>query len=153
MMRAMLQRGHASWVNVSMLVFVVDQVSKWAIKYFVCTSYRICSVLCFKPLLNHGASWGLGMSLPFANMLFLMLSLGLIVWVVMQARAHAMHKGATWAYGLIIGGAVSNVVDRLVYGAVFDFIMLHWADICWPIFNVADVAIVSGIVLLLVAQQ
>ena len=47
-------------------------------------------------------------------------------------------------YSLVIGGAVGNVVDRLVHGHVVDFIQWHWRDFYWPAFNIADMAIVGG---------
>ncbi|WP_342359202.1 signal peptidase II [Terrarubrum flagellatum] len=49
------------------------------------------------------------------------------------------------ALGLLIGGAVGNLIDRLAYGAVFDFIHLHWGDLSWYVFNIADAAIVAGV--------
>ena len=55
------------------------------------------------------------------------------------------------ALGLVIGGAVGNVVDRVLYGAVVDFVYLHAGSFRWYIFNVADCAITAGVVLLLVA--
>jgi signal peptidase II len=51
--------------------------------------------------------------------------------------------------GLIVGGAIGNVIDRLAYGAVFDFIQLHFGAWSWYVFNVADAAIVAGVVGLL----
>jgi signal peptidase II len=51
--------------------------------------------------------------------------------------------------GLIAGGAIGNVIDRLAYGAVFDFLHLHWGSWSWYVFNVADAAIVAGVLGLL----
>ena len=53
------------------------------------------------------------------------------------------------AIGLIIGGALGNAIDRLAYGAVVDFILLHWGDWRWYVFNIADAAIVVAVALLL----
>ena len=53
------------------------------------------------------------------------------------------------AYSLIIGGALGNGVDRAVYGAVVDFVHFHWGSFSWYIFNIADVAIVVGVLGLL----
>ncbi len=55
------------------------------------------------------------------------------------------------ALGLVIGGAVSNVIDRVVYGAVADFFLLHYGGFEWYVFNVADVWIVAGAVGLVLA--
>ena len=53
------------------------------------------------------------------------------------------------AIGLVIGGALANALDRLTRGAVADFFQLHWGDWTWYVFNLADVAIVAGVALLL----
>jgi signal peptidase II len=49
------------------------------------------------------------------------------------------------ALGLLIGGAIGNAIDRIAYGAVFDFIHLHWGEWSWYVFNLADAAIVAGV--------
>ena len=53
------------------------------------------------------------------------------------------------AYSFVIGGALGNLYDRIVYGYVIDFIEIHYNNFYWPIFNIADVAISIGIILLL----
>ena len=53
------------------------------------------------------------------------------------------------AAGLIAGGALGNLLDRLRFGAVTDFVDLHWGEAHWPTFNLADAAIVCGVALLL----
>ena len=53
------------------------------------------------------------------------------------------------AIGLVIGGALGNILDRLLYGAVADFFHLHWGSWSWYVFNLADLAIVAGVALLL----
>jgi signal peptidase II len=71
-------------------------------------------------------------------------SIGLSVWI---RRTRAKLLAAS--LGLIVGGAIGNVIDRLAYGAVFDFIQFHIGDWSWYVFNVADAAIVAGVVGLL----
>ena len=53
------------------------------------------------------------------------------------------------AIGLVIGGALGNALDRVIYGAVADFFLLHWRGFDWYVFNIADLAIVAGVGLLL----
>jgi signal peptidase II len=53
------------------------------------------------------------------------------------------------ALGLVIGGALANALDRAIHGAVADFFHLHWGNWSWYVFNLADVAIVAGVALLL----
>ena len=55
--------------------------------------------------------------------------------------------------GAVVGGAVGNVIDRLRFGAVTDFIDLHWGEAHWPTFNLADAAIVCGVALLLLTVR
>jgi signal peptidase II len=66
---------------------------------------------------------------------------GLSVWM---ARATSRLLGAS--LGLIVGGAIGNAVDRIAYGAVFDFVHFHVGSFSWYVFNVADAAIVAGVV-------
>ena len=57
-----------------------------------------------------------------------------------------------WVYGLIAGGAVGNLVDRLLHGHVVDFVLLHWREYYFPAFNVADAALSVGAVLWIAAM-
>jgi signal peptidase II len=71
-------------------------------------------------------------------------AIGLSVWM---RRTEGRLLAA--ALGLIIGGAIGNVIDRLAYGAVFDFVHIHVGTFSWYVFNVADAAIVAGVIGLL----
>ena len=64
-------------------------------------------------------------------------------------RRHGHQTQFAWALSLILGGAVGNIVDRLLHGYVVDFIQLHWAGWYYPSFNIADSAITIGAVLLI----
>lgn len=69
---------------------------------------------------------------------------GLLVWLArVQSRLQA-------ALGLVIGGALGNLLDRLRHGAVTDFLDFHFQDYHWPAFNLADSGIVLGVFLLLI---
>jgi len=74
---------------------------------------------------------------------------GFIVWLLYK---HAGQKLFSLAVSLILGGAVGNVVDRLLYGHVIDFLDFHWRATHFPAFNVADCAITVGAVLLIVDE-
>ena len=78
----------------------------------------------------------------------LALSALLLVWL---ARTQLVVRAV--GLGLAIGGAISNVLDRLRLGAVRDFIDVYWREWHWPAFNVADVAIVTGLALLILFQE
>lgn len=71
-------------------------------------------------------------------------SIALLVWL---ARVHTRISAV--AIGLVMGGAVGNALDGIFFGAVADFFHVHVGDFSWYVFNIADVAIVAGVVLLL----
>ena len=97
---------------------------------------------------NHGISYGLFQaSSPFQRWILVVFSLGvvcLLIWWLRSIRDLRMAQ----AIGLIVGGAVGNVIDRIVYGAVADFFHLHAFGYSWYVFNVADTAIVVGVILM-----
>ena len=74
---------------------------------------------------------------------------GWLFWWLLRARRPAEALGL----GLAIGGALGNVVDRLRFGAVRDFIDLYWRDWHWPAFNFADVAIVTGLAMVILMPR
>ncbi len=71
-------------------------------------------------------------------------AVGLTIWAW-----RAREKLLSTALGLIAGGAIGNAIDRVLYGAVLDFVHLHWGRFSWYVFNVADAAIVAGVALLM----
>lgn len=101
---------------------------------------------------NTGASFGM-MGGVMAGRPFLMAALTgalTLVFAVMAFRARSPLERAGFA--LVVGGALGNIVDRLRQGAVTDFLDLYWRDWHWPTFNVADVGITLGAVLILAAS-
>jgi signal peptidase II len=95
---------------------------------------------------NRGVSFGLLGSLPFWAVVGVA-TIALIAIVVWWTRSHSMLVRV--ALAIIIGGAVSNIVDRWLYGAVADFFWLHWGEMSFFVFNVADAAISLGVCLLI----
>lgn len=84
-------------------------------------------------------------------LLALVIAVGLVVWLTRQpASGETTSKSAL---ALVIGGAVGNAVDRMAYGHVTDFILLHWGGWAWPTFNLADVAISLGAILLVASTN
>ncbi len=133
-------------------VALVDQLSKWWIVERVMDPPRALEVTGFFNLMliyNRGVSFGILDSeaalLPWVlSGLAVAIVIGLVVWL-----RHIEGRWPGIAVGLIVGGAVGNVVDRLRLGAVIDFLDLHWAGFHWPAFNLADSAITVGVALLL----
>lgn len=73
--------------------------------------------------------------------------LGLIVMLVRKLPPE--RRAAPALLGLIASGALGNLIDRLMFGGVTDFLLVHWHEHAWPIFNVADISLVAGVIGLL----
>jgi signal peptidase II len=103
---------------------------------------------------NRGAFFSMGETLPDAARIGLFvgattIAVGFMVWL--YRRAQRDQGALKWALLLFMAGALGNLVDRVVYGEVIDFLHLHYQDVFhWATFNVADIYICAGLVLLLV---
>jgi signal peptidase II len=133
-------------------VFPIDQVTKWWIAEVVMQSPWLIPVTPFFNLTFHrntGVTFGLFAGGGEAGRWILAAIAVAVVAILLawMARAEKLWVGA--ALGLITGGAVNNVVDRLRHGGVTDFLDFHYAGWHWPSFNLADVAICVGVGLLL----
>ncbi|MEO7222941.1 MAG: signal peptidase II [Devosia sp.] len=95
---------------------------------------------------NRGVSFGLLGSLPFPIVIGVV-TVALVALIIWWAKSTSTLVRI--ALAICIGGAVSNAVDRWLYGAVADFFWLHWGDVSFFVFNVADGAITLGVCLLL----
>ncbi|PWC26866.1 signal peptidase II [Pseudoroseomonas aestuarii] len=135
---------------------LLDQASKWWILVEVMDPPRLIPMSSFFNLtlgFNRGVSFGLlAADSPFTPWLLsglaLVVMLGFGVWLARNpGRRHGL------AAGLIGGGALGNVVDRLRQGAVTDFLDFHWAGYHWPAFNIADTLIFLGAALLLLGGR
>ena len=136
----------------AVLAFVLDQATKWWVLTHLMDPPRVTPVTPFFNLVlgwNRGVTFGLlaadHPSTPWllSSLAFAVIA-GLVVWTTRDRR-----PGMATSVGLIAGGALGNVVDRLRHGAVTDFLDFHAAGYHWPAFNLADTAIVIGVALLL----
>jgi signal peptidase II len=136
---------------VAVLVFAVDQASKvWIVWHLNLAGNLTMDVL--PPWLNLRMAWNQGMTFGlFANdaevtrWLLIAIALGVSLWVWLWIRREPHSLRTQLSAGLLIGGALGNVVDRVLYGAVADFLNMSCCGIENPFaFNVADVAIFAG---------
>lgn len=141
----------------AVVTLVADQASKlWLLNVFDLARRGAVKVTPFFDLVlawNIGISFGWLQNDSQAAQLALMAvkALAVVALAIWMARSHTLL--ATVALGLIIGGAIGNGIDRLAYGAVVDFALLHIElggnTYNWYVFNLADVAIVAGVAALL----
>lgn len=137
---------------VAAAVVLADQIIKWwAVGVLGDEPYGIEILSFFNLVLvwNKGISFGIfgGGSLPpwLLAAIALAVTLALAIWLrKAETRLLAL------AIGLVIGGALGNVIDRFRFGAVADFLDFHWGAYHWPAFNLADAAISVGAVILLI---
>jgi len=136
---------------VALVIIVVDQLTKWWIVYDVMASPRVIPVVPFFNLVmgwNRGVSFGLFDSdSPMHQWLLIGLASVVVVVLLFWLR-RAETRRIAYALGLIIGGALGNVIDRINFGAVADFLDVYIGDYHWPAFNVADAGITVGAVIL-----
>ncbi|MEQ9559207.1 MAG: signal peptidase II [Rhodospirillales bacterium] len=139
-------------LGLAFLVLVLDQITKWWVLTDLMNPPRVIEVLPFANLVlvwNRGVSFGLFNTASdygpwILSALALAVSAVLAVWLF-----RGPERMVGWGIGLILGGALGNVIDRLVHGAVVDFVDLHLGGAHWPAFNVADSAITVGATLLI----
>ena len=101
--------------------------------------------------LNPGAAFSLFVNLPApvrAGFLFTITAIAIVVLMVLLGRANQISWGSV-GFALILGGALGNLIDRIVRGRVIDFIHVHYYDWSYPVFNLADSAITIGVAILL----
>ena len=141
---------------ISLSVIVLDQCTKYLIiKSFAL--YQSLTViehyLTIVHTRNRGIAFGL-FSGPGSGMrVFLLIATSLlaIVFILyLLSSLKGKHTYATVTLSFILGGAIGNLIDRIRWGAVVDFIDLHWYHYHWPAFNCADSAISIGLVLLII---
>jgi signal peptidase II len=140
------------WLSISALVVAVDQLTK----YIVGRSFALYESLEVTPFFNlvlvhnRGAAFSFlssagGWQRPF----FIGIALVAAAWISWLLRKHPTETLFCFALSLILGGAIGNVVDRVLFGAVVDFLDFHVFGWHWPAFNVADSAITVGAALLI----
>lgn len=138
-----------SWLAVSVLVIVLDQ---WSKNWVLSSLPEYTPVPVIEGFWNWYRTYNTGAAFSFLSdaggwqtYFFTVLAFvicGLLGWWL--ARTPRGEWKVALPYALVIGGALGNVIDRLVHGKVIDFIQWYWRDYYWPAFNIADSAIVAG---------
>jgi len=137
-----MENKHVVFWGVAALVFLVDRVTKLLVqKYIAVNASKSVLFLSITNVSNTGTAFGLFKGVPW---FFTVFAMGVSVYLIVKYQS--FEKNMQPLLGLVLGGALGNVVDRLLYGAVIDFIDVHF----WPVFNVADAAVSCAVIGLIV---
>ena len=140
---------------IATLVLLLDQLSKWSalsnLKLGI--TEEVLPFMNWLLLLNPGAAFSfLAQSSGWQRWFFTILGLAASLYILWLLRKNQSDKILSWALSLILGGALGNVLDRIMFGAVVDFIDLHYGNWHWPAFNIADSAICMGAALIVFSE-
>ncbi len=132
---------------IAVLIIIADQATKWIALAgidFAANPIKVTSFFDLVLVWNRGVSFGMFNDAgAYGPMILSGLAIAVVIGLLWWLR-----QAETWlavlALGLVIGGAIGNVIDRFRFGAVVDFLYFHVGDFHWPAFNVADTAICIG---------
>ena len=139
--------GRLPWLGMALLILIADQFTKGlslgASRLGDSTTITgFCNIVRAH---NAGAAFSfLAAASGWQRWLFTAIGVGATVFIVWLLRSHAGQKLFCFALACILGGAIGNVVDRLLHGYLVDFLQFHWHGWYFPAFNVADSAITTG---------
>jgi signal peptidase II len=136
-----MARKYLTFWNIAVFIFLLDRITKFfVIKYIPLNTSIDFSIVSLSHITNTGTAFGM---LKSASWLFIIFAAAVSVFLVLRHKTFA--ESMQPILGLILGGALGNLVDRIFYGAVIDFIDFHF----WPSFNVADSAVTVAVIWLL----
>ena len=143
------------WLGLALLILIADQATKVMVMgaYRLGDSTTITSFFNLVRAHNTGAAFSfLASASGWQRWFFTAVGAVATVFIVWMLRSHPGQRLFCFALACILGGAVGNVVDRLLHGYVVDFVQLHWGGWYFPAFNVADSAITVGAVSLILDE-
>ncbi len=135
------------WLTLALVIVVADQITKYFVvqKFTLHESLQITSFFNLVYVRNTGAAFSmLADAGGWQRVFFVAVAVVASVWIVWLLRRHSEQKLFCLALGMILGGAVGNLIDRALFGSVVDFVQVHYASWYFPAFNVADSAITVG---------
>ncbi len=140
------------WLGLSAIVIVLDQLTK----FWVTSRFQLGDSVAITSFFNMVLAYNTGAAFSFLadaggwqRIFFTAIAVIAAIVIVVLLRKPQNHRLFNSALALILGGALGNLVDRMLLGHVVDFIQVHAADYYWPAFNIADSAIMIGAALLI----
>jgi signal peptidase II len=146
------QKKWTSWLWISAVIIVLDQITKQAIesRFVFGESLTITSFFNLVLAYNKGAAFSfLNDAGGWQKWFLIAISTSASILIIYLLRKHSAEKLFSFALAFILGGAIGNLIDRVLYGHVIDFVQVHGAGYYFPAFNVADSAITLGAILLI----
>lgn len=139
----------------ALLALAADQATKWwarsSLKPRRAPIVLVEGYLKLEYHENPGSAFGLLRDVPGAR--YILIGIGVAALVLVGSMVRKVERHHTWAdagFGLVLGGALGNIADRIYLGRVVDFVIMHWqGKYAWPAYNVADAALVAGVALLI----
>ncbi len=145
----------APWLGIALAVIALDQLTKAMIvvAFQLGDARRVTPFFDIVRAHNRGAAFSfLNEASGWQRWFFVGLGLAAAAFIVWLLARHGGQRMFGWALALILGGALGNVIDRLLWGHVVDFLQVHWSSHYFPSFNVADSAITIGAMLLILDE-
>jgi len=139
--------GLLQWIGLALIILIADQFTKVLIVgyYNLHDSTYVTSFFNVVRMHNTGAAFSfLAGGSGWQRWFFTAIGLAAVTFILWLLKSHAGQRLFSFALACIMGGAVGNVIDRLVHGYVIDFLDFHWRGMHFPAFNVADSAITVG---------
>ena len=143
------------WLGLALIIFIADQFTKVLILgyYQLGDATYVTSFFNVVRVHNSGAAFSfLANAGGWQRWFFTGIGIAATIFIVWMLRAHAGQKLFSFALSCILGGAVGNVVDRMMHGYVVDFLDFHYAGWHFPAFNIADSAITIGAICLILDE-
>lgn len=140
------------WLSLATVIIILDQITKlWISGNFVYgESVAVTDFFNLVLVHNSGAAFSfLSNAGGWQRWLFSIIAVTASVWIIWLLRKHKQEKLFCFALTLILGGALGNLVDRVAYGYVVDFLDFYWNTYHFPAFNIADSAVTCGAGLML----
>ena len=133
------------------LTILLDQLTKYIAFIVLFKEKQVLIInhyLNFRPVWNDGISFGMLQGYGnFGRISFIIIAISISLWIILYSKK--LNMIGFVGYNMIAGGALGNVIDRLIHGKVIDFIDLHYKEYHWPTFNMADSFIFIGVLLFL----
>ena len=133
------------------LTILLDQLTKYIAFIVLFKEKQVLIInhyLNFRPVWNDGISFGMLQGYGnFGRISFIIIAISISLWIILYSRK--LNIIGFVGYNMIAGGAIGNVIDRVIHGKVIDFIDVHYKAYHWPAFNMADSFIFIGVLLFL----